>query len=352
MPEACILITVYNGAPWIDEALDSALAQRGTDFEILVVDDGSTDATPEILRRRAAGAPGRIRVLSIEHSNRSQARNIGFDHAEAEFVTLLDADDRMHPLRVKFECDALRAHPDAVLSFSGRWSFDDGADVGTWEFTPGAFRALPGEVFTRLADPISAAIAAGECPGTNACTWRTRWAGERGPFNPDYEVYEDVELWLRCLYDTPVVYVAAPLYQRRLHPAATSAERSTSTVERALFAVMDSARADWSRYNPEQRARLSHFERSAGVWLARRAAMEDGPAAGIGFLIRHERRLRSPLWWRTLAVLLAPPFVRSAWRRWKPGGPAADHATVPLAEAMAPDPTRIWMPGTPQGSET
>jgi glycosyltransferase involved in cell wall biosynthesis len=350
MPEACILITVYNGAPWIDEALDSALAQQGTDFEILVVDDGSTDATPGILRRRAAEAPGRIRVLSIEHSNRSQARNTGIDHVEAEFVTLLDADDRMHPLRVKLECDALRAHPDAVLSFSGRWSFDDGADVGAWEFTPGAFRALPGGVFTRLADAISALLAAGECPGTNACTWRTRWARERGPFNPDYEVYEDVELWLRCLYDTPVVYVAAPLYQRRLHPAAASAARSTSTVERALFAVMDSARADWSRFNPEQRARLSRFERSAGVWLARCTALEDGPMAGIGFLIRHERRLRSPQWWRTLAFLLAPPFVHSAWRRWKPGGPAAA-PRVPLAEAMAPDPARAWLPGAAQAPE-
>jgi glycosyltransferase involved in cell wall biosynthesis len=345
LPEACVLITVYNGASWIDEALDSALAQQGTDFEILVVDDGSTDATPEILHRRAAGAPGRIRVLSIGHSNRSRARNLGLDHVDAEFVTLLDADDRMHPLRVKLECDALRAHPDAVLSFSGRWSFDDGADVGAWEFTPDAFKASPGELFTRLADAISATLAAGGCPGTNACTWRTRWMTEHGGFNPDYEVYEDVELWLRCLHDTPVVYVAAPLYQRRLHPAATSAERSTSTVERALFAVMDSARAGWSRFNPEQRARLSQFEQSAGVWLARLAAAADGPAAGIGFLIRHERRLRSPLWWRTLAFLLAPPFVHSAWRNWKPGGPAAAPPGVPLAEAMAPDPTRIWRPG-------
>ena len=128
----------------IEEALDSALAQQGTDLEILVVDDGSTDATPEILRRSAAGVPGRIRVLPIEHSGRSQARNIGADHVEAEFVTLLDADDRMHPLRVKLECDALRAYPDAVLSFSGRWNFDDGSDVGTWGFTPGAFRVRPG----------------------------------------------------------------------------------------------------------------------------------------------------------------------------------------------------------------
>jgi glycosyltransferase involved in cell wall biosynthesis len=351
MPEACILITVYNGAAWIDEALDSALAQRGADVEILVVDDGSTDATPEILRRRAAGAPGRIRVLSIEHSNRSQARNVGIDHVEAEFVTLLDADDRMHPLRVKLECDALRAHPDAALSFSARWSFEDGSDVGAWEFTPGAFRALPDRVFTRVADAISTAIAAGECPGTNACTWRTRWVRECGRFNPAYEIYEDVELWLRCLHDTPVVYVAAPLYQRRLHPAATSAERSTSAVERALFTVMDAAHADWSRYSPAQRAHLSHFEQGAGVWLARCAAVAEGPAAGIAFLIRHERRLRSLLWWRTLAFLLAPPFVRSAWRRWRPGGPSAASPKVPLAEAMTPDPTRIWVPGATRSPE-
>jgi glycosyltransferase involved in cell wall biosynthesis len=191
MPEACVLIAVYNGAPWIEEALDSALAQQGIDLDVLVVDDGSTDGTLEILRRRAAAAPGRIRVLPLARTGRSKARNIGFDHIEAEFVTLLDADDRMHPLRVKLECDALRAYPDAVLSFAGRWYFMDGSDVGTWGYPPSAFPARPGEVFTRLADPISAVLAAGGGPGTNACTWRTRWMRERGRFNPDYQIYED-----------------------------------------------------------------------------------------------------------------------------------------------------------------
>jgi len=344
MAEACVLITVYNGAPWIGEALDSALAQQGTDLEILVVDDGSTDATPEILDRRAALAPGRIRVMTIEHAGRSRARNIGADNVEAEFVTLLDADDRMHPLRVKLECDALRAHPDAVLSFSGRWNFEDGADVGTWGFTPGAFRVRPGEAFTRLADPISAVLAAGEYPGTNACTCRTSWARGPGRLDPDYQVFEDGERWIRCLRDTPVVYVAAPLYQRRLHPTVTSAARSMEELEAPLFAVIDSARSDWSRYNREQRARISRFEQSAGVTLARSAGLERGRATGIRFLFRHARRLHSLVWWRTLAFLLTPAPVHATWRRWRPKGLDPVRAGVPLAEVMAPDPLRIWAP--------
>ncbi len=339
MPEACVLIPVYNGAPWIEEALDSALAQERIDLEVLVVDDGSTDATPEILRRRAERAAGRIRVLSIGRCGLSRARNAGFDHARGDFVTCLDADDRMHPLRVRLECDALRAHPDAVLSFSGRWNFPDGSDLGFFGFTPAAFRAAPGALFTALDDPVSAMLDAGEYPGTDACTCRTDWARGEGRFDPEYANFMDGERWLRCLRSASAVYVAAPLYQRRLHPAAMSA--AWTDVERGIFSALDAAHARWGEYRPRQRERIARFEREAGTWLARRAACADGTATGIRFLFRHAARLHSPAWWRTLAYLLTPDPVRSAWRTIRPEDTPARLATVPLAEVMAADPAAV-----------
>jgi glycosyltransferase involved in cell wall biosynthesis len=340
MPDACVLITVYNGAPWIEEALDSALAQEGTSPEILVVDDGSTDATPEILARRAASADGRIRVLPIGRSGLSRARNLGFEHVTAPFVTCLDADDRMHPRRVQLECDALRAHPDAVLSFSGRWNFEDGADVGYWSFTPGAFGVSRGMLFSRLADPISAMLDAGEYPGTDACTCRTEWARGPGRFDPSFPTFMDGERWLRSLHSTPVVYVAAPLYQRRIHPSAMSGD--WRTIERALFAALDGAHARWSSYTPGQRRRIRRFEKSAGVWLSRRAAGAAGRGQGVAFLLRHATRLHSPLWWSMLAWYLVPSFLHDARRGRPADAPVPARPLVPLSEVMAPDPARAW----------
>jgi len=341
MAEVCVLITVYNGAPWIAEALDSALAQQGVEPEILVIDDGSTDSTPEVLARYSAAHPGRVRVVRIPHAGLSRARNVGFDHARSEFVTALDADDRMHPLRVRLECDGLRAHPDAVLSFSGRWNFVDGSDVGRWGFTPQAFGVPPGEAFTLLADPISAMLRAGEYPGTDACTCRADWARTRGRFDESYSTFVDGERWLRCLRDTPVVYVAAPLYERRLHPAAMSSV--AGSVESAVFSAMDAARAEWSRFNPEQRALISRFEKESGTWFARRAALAGSPASGLAFLFRHARRLHSPQWWRTLFYLLTPSFVHAARRRSGPFEPAADRPGVPRSVVSGADPLAVWV---------
>ncbi len=340
MAEACVLITVYNGAPWIDEALDSALGQRDVDVEVLVVDDGSTDQTPEILARRRDRDPQRVRVVRIAQSGLSCARNVGFDHIAAEFTTCLDADDRMHPRRVRLECDALRAHPRAVLSFAARWNFEDGSAEGSFGFTPAAFGVDPQQLFTEFEDPLSAMLRAREYPGTDACTVRTAWARDHGRFNERYRSFVDGERWIRTLHSRSVVYVAAPLYQRRLHPRSMSA--SATDGAQVVFSVIDFARTQWDVYSAAQQAELTAFEQRSGTWIARRAGLAGKRQEGIRFLFAHRGRLMSRLWWRTLVFLAVPAGVHATWRRLRASRIASAAQTVPLHDVMIDDPALVW----------
>ena len=82
---------VYNGELFIEQALDSLLAQSFQDWELIIVDDGSTDSTPFILNRYAVDP--RIRVIRQNNAGEAGARNTGLDNMKGEYMAFLDADD-------------------------------------------------------------------------------------------------------------------------------------------------------------------------------------------------------------------------------------------------------------------
>jgi glycosyltransferase involved in cell wall biosynthesis len=98
-------ITAYNRAPYLDGALESAYAQTFRDHEVLVVDDGSTDETPDVLARHA----DRIRVVRQENRGRSGARNTAVNEARGTYISFLDSDDRWLPDKLEREVPVLEA---------------------------------------------------------------------------------------------------------------------------------------------------------------------------------------------------------------------------------------------------
>ena len=114
-PRVTVLTTVYNGARYLDEAVDSILAEEFTDFEYVIVDDGSTDGTAAILARAASRDP-RIIVLRNE-TNRGIAAsaNRGLAVARGEYIARIDCDDISMPGRFRREVATLDAHPEVVL---------------------------------------------------------------------------------------------------------------------------------------------------------------------------------------------------------------------------------------------
>ncbi|GGY15724.1 glycosyltransferase family 2 protein [Paludibacterium paludis] len=96
LPTVSLVLTTYNDKPYIDQAIQSVLSQSHTDFECIIIDDGSTDGTAEICRKYADTDP-RIRVITQSNSGASAARNVGIGEARGTWLAFVDSDDILHP---------------------------------------------------------------------------------------------------------------------------------------------------------------------------------------------------------------------------------------------------------------
>ena len=114
MGEESILVTVitpaYNVGRWIGDAIDSVLAQTESRFEYIVVDDGSTDDTADVVRSRAAH-DRRVRLVSVPNGGSGAARNVARARSSAPYVAFLDGDDRWHPQFLRHMLETLHTAP-------------------------------------------------------------------------------------------------------------------------------------------------------------------------------------------------------------------------------------------------
>ena len=110
MPLFTVVIPTYNRAGFIVEAINSVLAQDDTDFEVVVVDDGSTDDTADVVAR-AFGRVDKVRYMRQENAERSAARNRGIREARGEYVLFLDSDDLMRPNHLSALREVIEARP-------------------------------------------------------------------------------------------------------------------------------------------------------------------------------------------------------------------------------------------------
>ena len=117
-----VVIPLYNKEPIIEKTLKSVLSQDYSDFEVVVVDDGSTDNSVAIVE--SIGDP-RIRLIKQENGGPSKARNTGVKNAKGEWILFLDADDELLPGALRMFYDAINSHPEFnFIDFS--WYTDNG----------------------------------------------------------------------------------------------------------------------------------------------------------------------------------------------------------------------------------
>jgi glycosyltransferase involved in cell wall biosynthesis len=114
MPDVSVLMPCYNTSATLEHALRSLTSQTLKDFELVAVDDGSTDDTPKILMDWAA-VDSRLRVIRIEHRGIVTALNAGLEAVRSLYIARMDADDRSHPERLARQVAFLRAHPEIAL---------------------------------------------------------------------------------------------------------------------------------------------------------------------------------------------------------------------------------------------
>jgi glycosyltransferase involved in cell wall biosynthesis len=124
-PRVTVLIPVFNRERFVSEAIESVLGQDFADFELLIVDDGSTDRTPEVLREWAARDPRVVIVTSEGNEGIPGALNRGLANARGEYIARLDSDDLMMPHRLAEQVAVLDSRPDVVLVSSAYEIIDE-----------------------------------------------------------------------------------------------------------------------------------------------------------------------------------------------------------------------------------
>jgi glycosyltransferase involved in cell wall biosynthesis len=128
-----VLIPAFNAESWIGQTIESALIQTWGEIEVIVVDDGSTDNTLEIIR---SISDGRVRVVSQENRGPCAAYNAALRLARGDFIQYLDADDLLAPDKIETQIRRLREEPEGTIA-SSAWSRFYNDDLSTADFTPG-----------------------------------------------------------------------------------------------------------------------------------------------------------------------------------------------------------------------
>ena len=128
-PLHSVIVPAYNAGETIGQAISSVIAQTSPSFEVVVVDDGSRDATPELLRRMAQ-EDSRLRVVRQENAGPSAARNVAIERAAGTYLTFLDSDDLLLPSYLETMGAMLGADAEIGLAHARAWVLDDAAGGG------------------------------------------------------------------------------------------------------------------------------------------------------------------------------------------------------------------------------
>lgn len=292
-PLISILIPAHNAAPWLAATLDSALAQTHPRCEIIVVDDGSTDATLALARAHAARHPGRIHVATQPNAGAAAARNHALRLARGDFLQFLDADDLLSPRKIAAQFALLATRPAATLATCAWGRFTD---------DPAAARFVD-QAVCRDFSPIDFLVLGGEA---GAMMHPSAWlvpravADRAGPWDETLSLNDDGEYFARvALASAGLAFCAGDdarsfyrsglpgsLSRRRDARARRSQYRSLELLTRALLAAEDSARTRracagyWRRFVHDFYPAPADLVRTAAAEVARLGERVGTPPMG------------------------------------------------------------------------
>lgn len=225
-PALSVALSVYNGAPYLAAAIESILAQTFTDFEFLILDDGSSDASRAIAASYAA-RDTRIRVIARENRGLIASLNQLVAEARAPLVARMDADDLCPPDRFARQLAFLAAHPDhGVVGADCRCIAADGSPLDDTRRAP---RPLDH-------DQIAANLECGPTMLHNVVIYRRDLVLGVGGYRPAFVHAEDYDLWLRLARVTRLANLPDKLVAYRVYPGQVSNRHMIAQIRSAALA--------------------------------------------------------------------------------------------------------------------
>lgn len=221
-PLVSVVIPVYNGERYVRAAIESVFAQTFPDWELIVVDDGSTDGSVPIIRSY------RDRFTFVEQANHGvcHARNTGVARARARYVAFLDADDVWHPSKLARQVEFLEAHADVALVHSDLTIIDDDGRAAGRQACSGHDLAAFSRQFLR-----------GHLIYPSAVMIRAEVLRKVGGFSEDFRgaSYEDIELWVRLSPHCRFHCLPELLVSYRIHGNNNTRNREMGLRNRGVF---------------------------------------------------------------------------------------------------------------------
>lgn len=296
-----VFIAVYNGERFIERTIDSVLKQTLDEFELLIIDDCSTDKTREIV------ASYKDRRIRLEENQRNMGqpftRNRGLALAESEYIAVLDADDVCEPERLQRSVQYLDAHPDVAAIGSGATLIDESDQSISVVHVPTDFESIRTRIFIQ------------NCFIHPSITFRRSAVMAIGGYNPSLKFAQDYDLILRLSAKHRLANLSEPLVRYRIHTSQASQKklaaqrrladiaRLTAYTQQYSQGLIDSKvlRPDVSLLN-RMRGGAGTFSADCLYWARVNRAMRNHAEAAV--MVRR--------------AIVSAPLSRRAWRaaRW------------------------------------
>lgn len=299
-----VVIPCFNAEKYIAAAIRSVLAQDWPDLEIVVVDDGSSDGSAELVRDSFPG----VRLVRQENRGVAAARNNGISCARGDWIAFLDADDIWLPGKLQAQMDLLKAIPDARMCYTAWEVWTSSDPIPELEYLDALQRqseevsrwsGASGWIYPQLL--------------LDCVVWTSTVLAQRsvflevGYFDPALPRGEDYDLWLRASRVTQILRVAAPYALYRMHPSSIT----KSVPERNYrFLVVNRALSRWGYSSPNgAAAKKSAVNRAlAKTWTDLACAhlrVGNSGRARQAALMALRTDPCNPVGWKTLLKILA-----------------------------------------------
>jgi len=297
-PLVSVITPTYNRATYLREAVQSVFDQTYANWELIVVDDGSTDGTHVDLR---AMKDDRLHIVALEHcGNPAQLRNAGLERARGEYVAFLDSDDRWFPEKLARQVAHLRAAPRCGWSYTYfEWIGPNGEPVPS---PPGTG-----------SDPWSGWILEGlvtgrACVATPTVLAQRTLMSQIGGFDESLSLCEDYDAFIRMSLQREVALLAAPLCAVRMHPGNTWKGRPPTEVVGCQVRVYEKLLAHPIQGQLRKVCELQYALAQMRLAACHRARSEYRRAFG-SLWKAFPRPPTLPAWWVALVKTCVRPFM-------------------------------------------
>lgn len=302
-----IVIPNYNKANILAVTIDSVLNQTFNDFEVLIIDDGSTDSSVELI---GSYQDERIKLICQKNAGVASARNKGVKEATRQWVAFLDADDWWHPRYLESLKKAIEENSEANIVAT---NFIEKEDSANWE--PKAW-SVKQTIDVEWIDNLPERWLETNPFFTSSACFRRGLLIEQEELFPSGESYgEDLDVWFRLSERNRVVYIPQPLVAYRTDQDNSLTQSHTNLEDPPFIKRLEArAKALWEEDKSQSISRLNFVDHHR-LTRARQAVLLGQRKKALELLFNTTRAIKSKRWWMTLFMIFF--FSKHAIHSWQ-----------------------------------